>query len=394
MTFTRFALLVPFFAALASPFTAAEEVSYQFTFEIDQARYLGQDSAIDALVPIAGETITGIVSYDTSAPAGTTTGDITPYAQTGFNAGMFVPQSNGIQWEADAGSLTVRVFDRASGNDVVSFEGGAGSTINIPGLTVDYMWLRLFYASSQIGGIGLQEDYDFPTPIPGHEIDLRATDSNNSEYRIFGKLQSLERVTTEVAECGSIELPSEPEFQESNIYQCADFNKAGRVDAKSQADLDAYMSGGYGNVGDGILKNLRVRFTPENDVEIISPCSVRVQGEKNVPLQLDNLTVLAGGAAQVRPRSGEMTVSNKLTIVSRDQTALLTAKSAVSVGELCLQGSSAKIKSLGLTSAESATLVSSDNELQGIQNLSLDGSVLTLRPKSVKDEQEDNTASQ
>jgi hypothetical protein len=375
---------------------SAEEVSYDFTFEVATARYLGSDSDIGPLVAPHGEIITGRLSYDTLSP-GTTVGDTTQYPQAGLNAGMAIPQANGVNWQSD--SLTVRVIDRDVNRDVVVFEAlvSDGATINVPGLTVDYLRLSLFYDTAEFGDISLQADYPMPVAIPGQELDIRAVDSNNAEFRLFGKLLSLERVFPEQPQvCGQIELPFEPEFEDDQVYTCAsDFSSAGRFDADSQADLLTYMMGGYGNVGDGLLKNLRVRFTPDPNTVIASPCSINFVGDRDVPVVVDNLTLLAGNTARVRPRSGDMAITGDLTIVSRDELAVLNAAGSVSVGEMCLQGPTVRVRSAGRTTANLASFAATswpedtgdvDRALE-VVDFVLEDSVLKLKASVTGDSQ-------
>ncbi len=382
---------------LLSALTAsAEQVSYDFTFEVATARYLGSDSNIEPFVATVGEVITGTLSYDTSSQ-GTTVGDTTRYPQTGLNAGLAIPQSNGVNWQSD--SLSVRVIDRDMGRDVVIFEATSsdGATISLPGLAVDFLRLSLFYDTAAFGDITLQADYPMPVPIPGQELDIRAVDDNNSEFRVFGRLLSLDRVIPEPPQvCGQIALPSAPEFEDDQVYSCAgDFTSTGRFDADSQSDLQAYMMGGYGNVGDGVMKNLRVRFNPDPNTVIASPCSINFIGDRDVPVLVDNLTLLAGNTARVRPRSGDMTVSGNLTLVSRDELAILNSAGSVSVGELCLQGPIVRVKTAGRTTADLATLAATDGLAEPvnvdrtleISNFALEDSVLRLKARMAEEGQ-------
>lgn len=375
-------------------FVSAEEVKYEFSFTVSNARYFGSDSEIMQLLANANDTITGVVTYDTSASGvvDANNPNILRYPQSGFSAGISVPQLNGVTWEADSSAMVVTVIDRDNLNDAVVFEGSGadGAVINIPGLAVDFIKLSLFYPSTEFGDIDFQADY--PLPPPGNNVDLRAIDSNNSEFRVFGTLQTLQRVPVEnPLVCGTIAVPVEPEFFDNQVYNCAtDFGAESRFDADTPEDLQTYITGGYGDVGDGRLKNLRVRFNPDDDTVITSPCSVRFVGEKNSSPNLNRFTLLAGGSALVRPRSGSMTVAESLTIVSRDSEAALVSSELISVGTLCLQAPNVRINSIGQTTVASAELFSISNEVDGttddstleINGVDMENSVLRLKTKA------------
>ena len=179
-------------AVVAAPMS--NPVTYEFEFEITTSRYSGSVSSIAAALPAVG-TATGVFTYDPTTPgtgSSPTAYDMSPAGSNGIS----VTFDNGVQWSTSpSGSFNAIVVDRtggAAGADVLRFRSEADSLLSVSGLTVDFTWVSF----GDFAGLSLTDEalpteirlVDWPSP---NNIDFRAVDSNDSEFRIFGTITSL-----------------------------------------------------------------------------------------------------------------------------------------------------------------------------------------------------------
>ncbi len=173
-------------------------VSYAFEFQVTTSRYFGSDPTIEAALPAPG-LARGVLTYDPGAEGAPSTspafGTVYDMGPAGSN-GMRFTFDNGLVWETDPlGHFDTWVVDRVQGGgpDAVRFRSD-DAILKVPGLATDFAWLTFFESNAS-----LLDDETLPASLDLTDwtfarLDLRAVDSNNSEFRVFGTLTSLTEV--------------------------------------------------------------------------------------------------------------------------------------------------------------------------------------------------------
>lgn len=174
------------------------EITYTFDFEITTSRYLGTDPSIAALLPALG-VASGEFTYDANKPGVPSPVVGTDYAHSpaGVN-GLMITFTNGVAWSTStSGDFNASVIDRmpGSGADVVRFSSGEDSDLSVGGLTTTEIFLQFVEPTgSKLTNDALPVSFELAEWPGVNNIDLRAIDGNNSEFRIFGTLLSLQLV--------------------------------------------------------------------------------------------------------------------------------------------------------------------------------------------------------
>jgi len=115
--------------------------------------------------------------------------------------------------------------------------------------------------------------------------------------------------------------PETIDYQGFTAANCASSNNA--VTVRSQQELDAYLVD-FGFNGTKV-KNVRVKFNPSGQVEIVSPCEIIWSGDSGVHVQADNVCLYGRKGIAVGGTGGDQSIeAGTITLVSEEGDAGFT----------------------------------------------------------------------
>lgn len=177
--------------------------------------------------------------------------------------------------------------------------------------------------------------------------------------------------------CG--EIPEIP-FPQLQTGTCANKDVAGTVVVTTQGELDAYHIG-FGADG-GKLKNLNVAFNPAGDVNITSPCHVKVSGKNGVvDIDADSLLIYGRLGVQIALDAGNPDVGVSTTygqmLISPKGTAGYHKGLDIEASEVCVQAeNSAFIGQSSTVSVGRVELISTGDTVSSTVSIRQDSDVV------------------